>query len=122
MEFAFAQRLATAFGTPSVVTPGWSCGIPKAMAGVFTYGSPVVCDDDSLSALIVMWGSNMNQTTGGLRRETLEQALEAGAKLIAVDPQKTDVARLADLWVRPRPGGDGAPAARVLTVTIQGHA
>ncbi|OGA04798.1 MAG: hypothetical protein A3I00_04860 [Betaproteobacteria bacterium RIFCSPLOWO2_02_FULL_64_12] len=119
MEFAFAQRLASAFGTPTVVTPGWSCGVPKAMAGAFTYGSPVVCDDDNLPALIVMWGSNMNQTTGGFRRETLERALESGCKLIAVDPQKTDVARLADLWIRLRPGSDGAFIAGVLKVIIE---
>ena len=119
LEFAFAQRLASAFGTPTVVTPGWSCGIPKAMAGAFTYGSPVVCDDEHLPALIVMWGSNMNQTTGGFRRESLERSLEAGAKLIAVDPQKTDVARLADLWIRLKPGSDGALAAGLLKVVVE---
>jgi anaerobic selenocysteine-containing dehydrogenase len=32
LEFAFAQRLATVFGTPNVVTPGWCCGIPSGMA------------------------------------------------------------------------------------------
>ena len=119
MEFAFAQRLASAFGTPSVVTPGWSCGVPKAMAGAFTYGSPVVCDDDNPPALVVLWGSNMNQTTGGFRRESLEKILEAGGKLIVIDPQKTDTARLADLWIRPRPGSDGALAAGVLKVILE---
>jgi anaerobic selenocysteine-containing dehydrogenase len=119
LEFAFAQRLASAFGTPTVVTPGWSCGIPKAMAGAFTYGSPVVCDDEHLPALIVMWGSNMNQTTGGFRRESLERSLEAGAKLIVVDPQKTDVARLADLWIRLKPGSDGALAAGFLKIIVE---
>jgi anaerobic selenocysteine-containing dehydrogenase len=119
MEFAFAQRLATAFGTPTVVTPGWSCGVPKAMAGTFTYGSPVVCDDDHLPALIVMWGSNMNQTTGGFRRESLERSLESGAKLLAVDPQKTDVARLAHLWIRLKPGSDGAFIAGALKVIVE---
>ena len=119
MEFAFAQRLATAFGTPSVVTPGWSCGIPKAMAGAFTNGAGSVCDDDAPSQLIVLWGSNMNHTTGGLRRETLEKVIEAGGKLIVVDPQRTDVAKLADLWIRPRPGSDGALAAGILMVIIE---
>lgn len=118
MEFAFAQRLASAFGTPTVVTPGWSCGIPKGMAGAFTYGSGCVCDDDQVSALIVLWGSNMNHTTGGLRRETLEKVLGAGGKLIVIDPQKTDVAKLADLWIRLKPGSDGALAAGVLKVII----
>ena len=118
MEFAFAQRLASAFGTPTVVTPGWSCGIPKGMASAFTYGSGCVCDDDQVSALIVLWGSNMNHTTGGLRRETLEKVLGAGGKLIVIDPQKTDVAKLADLWIRLKPGSDGALAAGVLKVII----
>ena len=118
LEFAFAQRLASAFGTPSVVTPGWACGIPKGMAGAFTYGSGVVCDDDHLSKLLVLWGSNMNQTTGGIRRETLEKVLEAGGKLIVVDPQKNDIAKLADLWIRIKPGSDGAFAAGVLKVII----
>ncbi|MDE3077708.1 MAG: molybdopterin-dependent oxidoreductase, partial [Chloroflexota bacterium] len=119
MEFAFAQRLATAFGTPTVVTPGWSCGIPKGMAGAFTYGSGCVSDDDHTPALAVLWGSNMVHTTGGLRRETLENVLEAGGKLIVVDPQQTDIARLADLWIRIKPGSDGALAAGALKVIVE---
>ena len=119
LEFAFAQRLATAFGTPTVVTPGWCCGIPKGMGAAFTYGAGAVCDDSATPALIVTWGVNMAHTTGGLRRETLERTLEAGGKLIAVDPQKTYVAKLADLWIRIRPGSDGALAAGLLKVIIE---
>ncbi len=119
LEFAFAQRLASAFGTPTVVTPGWSCGIPKAMAGAFTYGAGAVCDDSATPALIVTWGVNMAHTTGGLRRETLERILESGGKLLAVDPQKTYVAKLADLWIRLRPGSDGALAAGLLKVIVE---
>src|SRR3989304_6857954 len=119
MEFAFARRLAPAFGPPSVVTPGWCCGIPKGMGAAFTYGSGAVCDDSSTPALIVVWGVNMAHTTGGLRRETLERTLEAGGKLIAIDPQKTYVAKLADLWIRIRPGSDGALAAGVLKTIVE---
>jgi anaerobic selenocysteine-containing dehydrogenase len=119
MEFAFAQRLATAFGTPGVVTPGWCCGIPKGMAGAFTYGASAVPDDDNTPAMLVLWGVNMTHTTGGLRRETLEKTLEAGGKVIAIDPQNTYVARIADLWIRIRPGADGALAAGVLKVIVE---
>ena len=119
MEFAFAQRLASAFGTPTVVTPGWCCGVPKGMAGAFTYGSGTVCDDHDVPALVVLWGSNMNQTTGGFRRESLERVIGAGGKLIVVDPQRTDVAKLADMWIRIRPGADGALAAGVLKVIVE---
>ncbi len=119
LEFAFGQRLASAFGTPGVVTPGWCCGIPKGMGAAFTYGASAVCDDEGLPALIVLWGVNMGHTTGGLRRETLERIIEAGGKVITIDPQKTYVAKLADLWIRPRPGSDGALAAGVLKVIIE---
>ncbi|MDP6174214.1 MAG: molybdopterin-dependent oxidoreductase, partial [Rhodospirillales bacterium] len=119
LEFAFAQRLATAFGTPTVVTPGWSCGIPKGMAGAFTYGSGTVADLDGGHAQIVLWGTNMNHTTGGIRRETLENVLASGGRLMVIDPQKTDVAKLADLWIRPRPGSDGILAAGFLKVVIE---
>jgi anaerobic selenocysteine-containing dehydrogenase len=118
MEFAYAQRLASAFGTPSVVTPGWFCGVPKSMAGAMTYGKGSVCDNDNPPALLVLWGVNMAHTTGGLRRETLSRVIETGGKLIVIDPQNTYVARLAHLWIRIRPGSDGALAAGVLKVII----
>ncbi|PKN30174.1 MAG: hypothetical protein CVU64_04605 [Deltaproteobacteria bacterium HGW-Deltaproteobacteria-21] len=119
MEFAFAQRFASTLGTPNVVTPGWCCGIPKGMASAFTYGSGCVCDDASRSKLIVLWGSNMIHTTGGMRRETLEAVLEHGGKLVVIDPQKTDVAKMADLWIRIRPGSDGALAMGFLKLMIE---
>jgi anaerobic selenocysteine-containing dehydrogenase len=83
LEFAFAQRLASAFGTPGVVTPGWCCGIPKGMGAAFTYGAGTVCDDVNTPGLLVLWGVNMAHTTGGLRRETLENVIESGGKIVA---------------------------------------
>jgi anaerobic selenocysteine-containing dehydrogenase len=119
LEFAFAQRFATAFGTPNVVTPGWSCGIPTGMGTVFTCGSNCVPDDETKPRLIVLWGCNLVHTTGGLRRETLAVALEHGSKLVVIDPQRIDMARIADLWIRVRPGSDGALAMGVLKVITE---
>jgi len=119
MEFAFAQRFASALGTPNVVTPGWCCGVPKRVGSAFTYGTGTVCDDENKPGLIVLWGSNIIHTTGGMRRESFEAALEHGSKLIIIDPQKTDVARIADLWIRVRPGSDGALAMGFLKLMIE---
>lgn len=119
MEFAYAQRLASAFGTPSVSTPGWFCGVPKTMAGAYTYGGGTVIDDDNTPALLVIWGANVVHTSGGVRRETVEKVIEAGGKLIVIDPQPTELSKLADLWIRIRPGTDGALAAGVLKVVIE---
>jgi anaerobic selenocysteine-containing dehydrogenase len=119
MEFAFAQRFATAFGTPNVVTPGWSCGVPLGQGSAFTYGWNCVPDDENKPELVVLWGCNLVHTTGGLRRETLESVLESGGKLIVIDPQRIDMARIADLWIKIRPGSDGALALGALKVIIE---
>lgn len=69
LEFAFAQRFASVFGTPNVVTPGWCCGVPTGQASTFTCGWNVVPDEDDLPKLLVLWGINLIQTSGGMRRE-----------------------------------------------------
>jgi len=118
LEFAFAQRLASAFGTPNVVTPGWCCGVPSGMASVLTYGWNCVPDEEELARLIVVWAVNNNFTSGGMRRETFEKAIAGGTKLVVVDPRKIDMACVADLWVRPRPNSDGALAMGLLKVIV----
>ncbi|MBI2953477.1 MAG: molybdopterin-dependent oxidoreductase [Chloroflexi bacterium] len=119
LEFAFGERFATAFGTPNVLTPGWICGVNFGLANNFTFGGVTVPDDDQRPKLMVMWGVNSNHTTGGLRRETISTALEEGAKMIVIDPRKIDLASVADLWIKPRPGSDGALALGVLKVVIE---
>jgi anaerobic selenocysteine-containing dehydrogenase len=119
LEFAFAQRLASAFGTPNVVTPGWCCGIPSGMASALTYGWNCVPDEEHLPRLMVLWAVNNNHTSGGIRRETFERALESGTKLIVVDPRKIDIATIADLWVRLRPGSDGALALGLVKIIVE---
>ena len=119
LEFAFAQRFATAFGTPNVITPGWCCGVPSGQASGFTYGGNCVPDEETFPRLIVMWACNLTHTSGGMRRESLEAALEQGGKLIVVDPKKTSMASMADLWIRLKPGSDGALAMGMLKVIIE---
>ena len=119
MEFAFAQRFASAFGTPNVSTPGHICGSSGAGAGAFTYGGGCVIDENTFPRLIVLWGCNMIQTSASMRRENFREALITGTKLIVVDPKQIDIAKRADLWIRPRPGSDGALALGVLKVVIE---
>jgi len=119
LEFAFAQRLASVFGTPNIMTPAWCCGAPSGSASGLTYGWNCVPDEEELPRLLVVWGVNNNFTSGGLRRETFEKMIAAGTKVIVVDPRKIDMAAVADLWVRVRPGTDGALAMGMLKVIIE---
>ncbi|MGD0024258.1 MAG: molybdopterin-dependent oxidoreductase [Xanthobacteraceae bacterium] len=119
LEFAFAQRLASAFGTPNVITPGWCCGVPSGMASALTYGWNCVPDEEHLPRLIVIWAVNNNFTSGGMRRETFERAIASGSKVVVVDPRKIDMASVADLWIRPRPSSDGALAMGLLKIIVE---
>jgi len=122
LEFAFGQRLAGAFGTPNVATPSHLCAASKLAGALYTFGGGIPfghADDDRLPRLIAVWGANIVQTEGPHSREWLKAALKDGAKLVVVDPKKIDVARKADLWIRPRPGSDGALAMGLLKVIVE---
>jgi anaerobic selenocysteine-containing dehydrogenase len=119
MEFGFGQRFASAFGTNNVFTPGWSCGIPNSGPSSDTCGFNMVVDEVYLPKLLVVWGLNINHMSWGIRRESVSEGLRNGMKMIVVDPRKIDLADMADMWIKVRPGGDGALAMGLLKVVIE---
>src|SRR5690606_5140792 len=50
--------------------------------------------------------------------QALKRAKARGAKIVTVDPARTAVANLADLWLRPRPGTDAALALAMVRLMI----
>lgn len=121
LELAFAQRLASAFGTPNITTPGHICHMPGELGSTFTVGSPCVCDDGHPPSCMVVWGNNLRHTRNGMSPVQLNAALAGGAKLIVIDPRKTDLAARAHIWIRPRPGSDGALALGMIKVIVEEH-
>jgi anaerobic selenocysteine-containing dehydrogenase len=68
--------------------------------------------DIERAGLIVLWGKNAAETN--LHQMVfIDRALERGAKLVVIDPRRTQSAERADLLVQPRPGTDGALALAV---------
>ena len=59
--------------------------------------------------LIVMWGKNAAETNIH-QMPFVEEALAAGAKLVVIDPRRTETAERAEYLIQPRPGTDGAIA------------
>tara|TARA_Y100000031_G_scaffold156686_2_gene212422 strand:- start:2335 stop:4407 length:2073 start_codon:yes stop_codon:yes gene_type:complete len=121
LEFAFGQRLASAFETPNVATPSHLCAASKIAGALYTFGGGIPyghADADNPPKVIAVWGANIVQTEGAHSREWLRDALKKGAKLIVIDPKRIDIAGRADLWIRPRPGSDGALAMGLLKVVI----
>ncbi len=68
--------------------------------------------------LIVMWGKNAAETNIH-QTVFIDEALEHGAKLIVIDPRRTQTAERAHVLVQVRPGTDGALALAIANRLIQ---
>jgi anaerobic selenocysteine-containing dehydrogenase len=74
--------------------------------------------DTADARLIVLWGKNAAETNIH-QMVFIDQALDAGAKLVVIDPRRTESAERATLLVQPRPGTDGALALAVAHLLIK---
>jgi anaerobic selenocysteine-containing dehydrogenase len=122
----FIRRLMNAFGTPNAVTNLDLCGWGRAYATRYTYGVGSVgtgsgggaMPDIANSGCLILWG--YNPSASRLTHATaVVEALKRGMRLIVVDPRHAGLANKADLWLRVRPGTDGALALGLSNLMIQ---
>ena len=77
--------------------------------------------DIANAQMIVLWGKNAAETNIH-QMKFIDQALDAGAMLVVIDPRRTESSERADLLIQPRPGTDGALALAVAHRLIEsGH-
>jgi anaerobic selenocysteine-containing dehydrogenase len=120
-SLVWIERQMRAFGTPNECSSTELCGWGRYGATQYTFGAAVpgnYMPDLENAGCILFWGYNPNlarlshavATTAALRR---------GAHLIVVDPRRTGPANKADIWLRVRPGTDGALALGIAHVMIE---
>jgi anaerobic selenocysteine-containing dehydrogenase len=115
-------RFGNVLGTPNATSSGaLICLGPRKNAGEFTAGLFAGVDyyGDVKPQGILVWGANpaISGADGELQWH-IKDAARRGTHLIVVDPQPTELARQADVWLRLRPGTDGALALGILNVLI----
>ena len=131
---AYITRLAWSFGSPNYVfsLSNVACFGPRICSSMMTAGNFFLADysqqfidrydnpEYEVPALTVVWGNNpvVANSDGALGAWTTD-VLMRGSKLIVVDPRLTWMAAHADLWVRIRPGSDGAFALGVFNYMAQ---
>ena len=108
----YANRLMNAFGSPNSIGNGSVCHVAREMAHTFTYGAMTLPQPKS-SKCIVVWGKNDRNTAPGAY-EAIHHARQNGAKLIVIDPIKTSLAAMADIWLQIKPGHDGPLAMAMI--------
>jgi anaerobic selenocysteine-containing dehydrogenase len=115
------ERLRRAFGSPNEALSMELCGWGRYLATLYTFGAAVpgsYMPDLERAGCILFWGYNPNLARLAHAVATTA-ALKRGARLIVVDPRRAGPAHKADLWLRVRPGTDGALALGIAQVMIE---
>ncbi len=118
----FSRSLIMALTLRSIGSPNWMinqdlCGGCRAVSARIT-GLNIQRGEDiehTRCALIVGRNSSIADP---IEWTALKAAKKRGAKLVVIDPKRTPVAQIADLWLSPRVGTDAALALAMINVMI----
>jgi len=109
------QRFKAAFGSPNFFSVESVCYRMRIRTRQITFGKYPTEELDS--NLYVIWGHNPDASDFPLKL-ALERNLEKGSKLVVIDPRRIPIADKADMYLRIRPGTDGALALAMINVII----
>jgi len=113
MGYLFPNRLFKAIGA-SEVDPDSICNAAGHFAWQLMFGNSVMGFDPRTakdSACILIWGANPSHSAPHAHEHWLR---ESAAKVVVIDPARTETAAAADLHLQPRPGTDAALAFSLL--------
>jgi len=113
----YAMRFMNLLGSPNIIGNGSICHAAREFAHIMTYGE-MSSPDYKNSKYIIVWGRNDHNSKPRLF-ENILYAKEQGAKLIVIDPVKTELAQIADSWLQIKPGGDGLFVMAMMNVIIK---
>jgi len=117
-----ARLFCLMLGTPNRISvDNHICFAPSVIAETATYGEMTtmmeIGPDYRNAACIMVWGGNPVASHPPRGREIV-QARRKGTRLIVIDPRRTTLASMADLWLQVRPGTDLALALGMINVVI----
>ncbi|MFW9847887.1 MAG: molybdopterin-dependent oxidoreductase [Candidatus Thorarchaeota archaeon] len=116
----YAARFSNAFGCrmiPGIVEICFEGAYEGARFNVGPF-PPHELNDWVNSKCIVIWGTNKFESSIHSKR-VIQDAIDAGAKLIVIDPRQTPYAKMANIYTTIRPGTDGALALGIANEIIQ---
>ena len=114
----WVERLMHAFGSPNNCYGTEICNWHKDVATTYTYGTSIGTPDWEHTGCALLWGHNPGTSWIAQARQVAD-ARARGAKLVVIDPRRAGAANKADLWLRVRPGTDGALALGIARVVLE---
>jgi len=110
VSYAAGSRYLSLIGGVCMSFYDWYCDLPPSSPQVWGEQTDVPESADWFnSTFIIAWGSNVPQTRTP-DAHFFTEARYKGAKTVAVTPDYSEVAKLADLWLHPKQGTDAALA------------
>ena len=110
VSYAAGSRYLSLLGGVSMSFYDWYCDPPPASPQTWGEQTDVPESADWYnSTFLIAWGSNVPQTRTPDAHFFTEVRYK-GAKTVAVCPDYSEVAKLADLWLHPKQGTDAAVA------------
>jgi len=110
VSYAAGSRYLSLIGGVCMSFYDWYCDLPPASPQVWGEQTDVPESADWYnSTFIIAWGSNVPQTRTPDAHFFTEVRYK-GTKTVAITPDYSEVAKLADLWLHPKQGTDAALA------------
>ena len=98
----YAVRFMNTLGSPNAIGNGSVCHVAREFAHVVTYGAMTSADYRNAKCILI-FGKN-DRDTNPPAYESILFAKNDGAKLIVVDPVRTQLSEMADVWLQIKPG------------------
>lgn len=117
---ASCWRWSNLWGTPNILYQGKNCGEAELLSEWAVYGDQAAIGNQAIPGLtksLILWGVGGSMSLVS-QRKNLRKFKDEGGKLIVIDPRRTDLADMADVWLQVRPGTDGALAYAMINVII----
>lgn len=118
----FSRSIALALLLRSIGSPNWMinqdlCGGCRAVSDMLTGLAIANGEDVRHARTLLLVGANP-QAANPVQWQRIKDAKARGAKMLVLDPLRTQAAAMADLWLRPRPGTDAAIAMAMMQVMV----
>ena len=118
----FSRSLIMALTLRSIGSPNWMinqdlCGGCRAVSARITGLNIQRGEDIEHTRCALVVGRN-SSIADPIEWAALKAAKKRGAKLVVIDPKRTPVAQIADVWLSPRVGTDAALALAMINVLI----
>jgi nitrate reductase alpha subunit len=110
VSYAAGSRYLSLIGGVCMSFYDWYCDLPPSSPQIWGEQTDVPESADWYNSnFIIAWGSNVPQTRTPDAHFFTEVRYK-GAKTVAITPDYSEVAKLADLWMHPKQGTDAAVA------------